>query len=435
MKLIYNIFFISLLPLLLFPACSESTSQKKQIQTKTETIPLAGNAFLTSGTAGSITGNGITDWQDPESEFTIFIKLDQPATTKISLRNQNSSVTGSIALEIKGDSRTAEIAPESSEPVSFGEFDLPGGEYIHIKLKGIEKSGTHFAEVSELLLELAPDVSLTYVKDNENNRFYWGRRGPSVHLSYEVPENRDLKWFYSEVTVPEGEDPPGSFYMANGFGEGYFGIQVNSPTERRVLFSVWSPYQTDNPDEIPEEKRIQTLDQGEEVQIGKFGNEGSGGQSFLRYGWKPETTYRFLNSVEPDGEGNTIYTAYFYSPDQQEWRLIARFLRPQTNTWNTRPHGFLESFLTRNGHLGRKAFYHNQWAADTEGTWHELTSATFTGDDIAQTGYRLDFDGGVEDGIFYMQNGGFFVGETSLGSEFTRPDSGKQPTVNLDDLP
>ena len=30
--------------------------------------------------------------------------------------------------------------------------------------------------------------------------------------------------------------------MANGFGEGYFGIQVNGPNERRVLFSVWSPF-------------------------------------------------------------------------------------------------------------------------------------------------------------------------------------------------
>ena len=39
---------------------------------------------------------------------------------------------------------------------------------------------------------------------------------------------QDIEWFYSELTVPEGNDVIGSYFMANGFSEGYFGIQVNS---------------------------------------------------------------------------------------------------------------------------------------------------------------------------------------------------------------
>ncbi len=73
--------------------------------------------------------------------------------------------------------------------------------------------------------------------------FYWGRRGPSVHLTYTVPQDVDLEYAYSEIVVEEGDDPVGSYFMANGFREGYFGIQVNSSQERRVLFSVWSPLQ------------------------------------------------------------------------------------------------------------------------------------------------------------------------------------------------
>jgi len=97
---------------------------------------------------------------------------------------------------------------------------------------------------------------VNYVLNNEGNFFYWGRRGPSVHLSYPFYSEIKAKWFYNEITVPEGEDKLGSYFMANGFGEGYFGIQVNSPTERRVLFSVWSPYNTDDPKSIPEDQRI-----------------------------------------------------------------------------------------------------------------------------------------------------------------------------------
>lgn len=53
--------------------------------------------------------------------------------------------------------------------------------------------------------------------------------------------------------------------MANGFGEGYFGMQVNSETERRILFSVWSPFKTDNPKEIPDDHKITLNKVGQQV--------------------------------------------------------------------------------------------------------------------------------------------------------------------------
>lgn len=55
---------------------------------------------------------------------------------------------------------------------------------------------------------------------------------------YSIPQNSNIEWYDNEVKVPKGEDVLGSYFMANGFGEGYFGFQVNSPTERRILFSV-----------------------------------------------------------------------------------------------------------------------------------------------------------------------------------------------------
>ena len=41
-------------------------------------------------------------------------------------------------------------------------------------------------------------------------------------------ENNCTEYFYNEVTVPDGYDPPTSYIMAVGFtNKGYFGIQVN----------------------------------------------------------------------------------------------------------------------------------------------------------------------------------------------------------------
>lgn len=153
---------------------------------------------------------------------------------------------------------------------------------------------------------------IAFVQNNDGNFYYWGRRGPSVHLSYQVPTDKNIEWYYNELTVPVGQDIIGSYYMANGFGEGYFGIQVNTDTERRILFSVWSPFVTDDPAAIPDSKKIKLLKKGEGVITGEFGNEGSGGQSYLKYNWIAGNTYKFLLRGVPQKDNSTTYSAYFF---------------------------------------------------------------------------------------------------------------------------
>ncbi len=64
----------------------------------------------------------------------------------------------------------------------------------------------------------------------DKNWFYWGRRGPSGHLNYDTSVGNNVSYYYSEITIPIGYDIVGSYFMANGFDQGYFGIQVNSLT-------------------------------------------------------------------------------------------------------------------------------------------------------------------------------------------------------------
>jgi len=252
-------------------------------------------------------------------------------------------------------------------------------------------------------------------------------------MGYTLPEG-DTEWFYNEIMVPNDGEIMHSYYMAAGFGEGYFGMQTNSPTERRILFSVWSPYDTQNPRDIPEEYRIRMLRRGEDVHIGEFGNEGSGGQSYLRYMWKADTIYMFLMQVRPDGAGNTVYTAYFYATDENRWRLIASFMRPKTDTWYKRPHSFLENFSPQQGYLTRKVLYTNQWSRSNTGTWTRLTAGKFTHDATASAKVRLDYQGGVEGDYFYLKMGGFFNEWVPMGTIFERPAVGEQPVIDFDAL-
>ena len=156
------------------------------------------------------------------------------------------------------------------------------------------------------------------------------------------------------------------------------------------------------------------------MHAGAFGDEGSGGQSYLVYPWTAGNTYRFLLRAEPRADNHTRYTAWFFAPELGHWRLIASWDRPATHTWLTHLHSFLENFEPESGDQGRLALYGNQWVGDSAGHWIPLTRARFTADNTARKGYRLDYAGGEQRGQFFLRNGGFFPTYTPIGSWFTR---------------
>ena len=77
----------------------------------------------------------------------------------------------------------------------------------------------------------------------------------------------------------------------------------------------------------------------------------------------------------------------------------------------------------------------NQWARNSAGTWSEVTAGRFTGDATATNAQRMDYAGGVENGKFYLHNGGFFADVVKTGQNFTRPATGQAPAVDVAALP
>ncbi len=402
-------------------------------------IPLGGNSFVTAKDAAGkerVTNEGWKNWQSKKAVFSTYIKINKPGNLKLSALLNVPQGESEISCAVNDVSKTITLAGAGDKEYEFGTWDISKPGYIKIDVQGISKTGDVFANIKELYISgSSVDSQTAYVKNNEGNYFYWGRRGPSVHLNYDISEaGKEIEWFYNEITVPVGEDPIGSYFMANGFGEGYFGIQVNSPTERRILFSVWSPFNTDDPKQIPDDKKIKMLKKGKDVHTGEFGNEGSGGQSYLKYNWKAGNTYKFLLRGQPTDDNHTIYTAYFFAPEQNKWMLVASFSRPATNTWLTRLHSFLENFDPATGHISRKAFYQNQWIRDENGNWKAISKVTFTGDATANKGYRLDYSGGEDNGRFFLRNCGFFNNNTVLKTKFEHTASATPPVINFSSL-
>ncbi len=401
-------------------------------------VPLAGNSYLVHSAAGhqdKVGGNGIR-WQDAASGFSAWFHVDRPGDLDLALRLRVPEGKSTLKATVAGKSFEPEVEGAEFHEVPLGRVHAEAAGYLRVDLSGVRKTGGVFAEISDLVVSSeTPELKASFVRDNKGNMFYWGRRGASVHLGYQMPKGVKIEYAYTEVNVPKGDDPPGSYFMANGFGEGYFGMQVKSDTERWVLFSVWSPHATNRPSEIPVDLRVELLKKGSDVRGGEFGGEGSGGQSILVYPWKAGVTYRFLNSVRPDGKGNTVYTAWFGEVGKPEWKLIASFKRPKTDTWLTGYHSFLENFYDAVGFKERRALYGNQWVRDNQGMWHEITRAGFTVDGTGGGGHRLDYAGGVSGNAFFLRNGGYFNDRVSAGQPFTRPSTAdRKPVVDFEAL-
>ena len=370
--------------------------------------------------------SGVTQWADPALSVNWYGAFKQTGelTAKLTLRLPKDAES-KLKLTVAGQSREVSVkggGKDAPVTANFGIFSIAKAGYHRFALESLNAKGQSAGDLDALLLD-GPALADAHFNLKER------RNAASVHLAYPVARGTNVAAFYCEVTAVE--DPVTTFYMACGWHRGYFGMQVNSPTERRIIFSVWdSGGETTDRKKVNDENRVRLLGKGEGVYTGDFGNEGTGGHSHLKYLWKTGEKQRFIVTAQPTNETFTVFSGYYFHPDKQAWFLISSWRAPKEGGWLRGLHSFSENFWGNNGHVQRKALYGNQWIRTETGEWVELTTATFSHDPTGR-GDRLDRFMGVETGQFFLSHGGFVEGFTKFGEKFTRPPLGKLPS----DLP
>ena len=228
------------------------------------------------------------------------------------------------------------------------------------------------------------------------------RAARSVHLGYPAPAG---VLFYTEMVVEKSVN--GSYFMACGWNTGYLGIQqLNSSTNKVVIFSVWDPTKGDDPNAVKPEERVELLHEGEGVRIRRFGGEGTGGQCMAPLPWKIGQTNRFLIQGEVQGE-KTVYTAWVATPEKEGWWKLATF---RTRTGG-RPlsgyYSFVEDFRrdTVSATEQRRASFFNGWVKPVQGEWTPLARARFTASS-ADWEAKETINAGLEDGKYFLETGG-----------------------------
>ncbi len=390
-----------------------------QTRVVAQTADTTGNVTIPVSASGYVINNNIhrvyflTKENGP---LQVALKIKGTAATKITCRLDGTGKTNTVKLK----------ATPAYAVISAGTYTVNSAEYHFIEIKG---TNGKLPDVADVILSGA---AATGVKFNSSE--YKG--APATHLTYKVPGDSVAAWFYSEISVPKIADSTvNAYYETNGFNGGYMGIQHNSKTEKRFIFSIWSNYKTDDPTQIPSDYAITLIKKGAGVFTGEFGNEGSGGHSHLVFNWKADVVYKLLVGAKPAGD-HTIYTAYYYAPENGNWKLIAQWDKTKTGgKLLTGLYSFVENFGD-NGTDYFSARYGNQWICTPSGKWMELTNARFTTTADKVKHPRFDYGSGTDGKWFYMFSGGFKkVGTTPYGTVITREANGTPPAINFDALP
>ena len=327
-----------------------------------------------------------------------------------------------IEASINGKKLNVSIAKSSTYAViDLGYADLTATGFYRVEIRGVSKTGNYFPDIQSVVVSGPAANNIKYNKSTF-------RGAPATHLSYPFPAGNSVEYFYTEINVLAGADPLYSYYMSNGFSGGYFGIQVNSPTERRVLFSIWSAYDTNSSSEIPADYTVKLIKKGAGVTANDFENEGAGGQSYLKFNWKTETTYKGLIRAQISGT-NTIYTAWFWAPENNSWKLIAQWDKPKSGTYMSGLYSFVENF-SNNGSDLFKCRYGNQWVKNTTGDWIQLTKANFSTTANETTHQRYAPGADIEGNWMYMYSGGFLTEGFAAGSQITGPSGSVAPDIS-----
>jgi len=351
--------------------------------------------------------------------------FDNKVTKGVKL-NFDLTITQCYDLGFEKITRKLEFDGKGMDILLFcAHIDIPQDGYYKYELKPTKDPENNIIISSLIFNSFQPDGQVNHT-DYQSS--------PSVHLAFSSTDEttKSYDWLYEEILVPEGGDPLATFYMSIGFYRGYLGIQTNSETERRVLFSVWDSKDAENDKSTTKADFVTLVDKDEATTTNSFGGEGTGGQSYVKdANWQTGKTVKFLMNVSPQPNNSVVLSAW-YCLEGGDWKYIASWRAPQEKRYFDGFYSFIENFWFTNGQLRREAYYYNAWGKENAtGKWINFNKVRFSNTD-GKEGQRIDYEQGVSPNYpdrFYMSSGGY---TPTVKTENEIPLATNAPELDLD---
>ena len=295
-----------------------------------------------------------------------------------------------------------------------------------------------------------------------------------------APSGRAYDICYVEVYVPEESDWLSTYYSTMNVIGGYMGIQTaihqdknnygavdyRGEYQHNIIFSVWDNGDTDMTPNLPDYLRSGALDSDPDVEVERFGAEGTGVKTMKTYGyggkwWIPGHWVQMLCTARPeevdvtleDGSvikyPNTLISTWYKMAEDTEWSYMATLRRSGESSYFDGWGSFLENWNSWGGQFTRNMYMRNGYMRSlASNTWYHRNNIT-TGYYYApsrlypnQRDRRLDFAFDVSEdpeteGAFHMKVGGYFTMSDGKNFELTVPlnnNGTSVDTINVDNL-
>ena len=181
------------------------------------------NAYVTKrGKNGQefVSETGLHGWNSPDSIFTLYFYSLGKTSFDLSIRADiPPDGISTFQLNMDGNVKNVTAAGNTWAIYKVGSFQVKSHGYYKIDIRGLTKTTAYFGDISHLIFEEYGDKS--YIERLNGHR---GAPGPVLWYQ-DVPG--ECEYLYQEIRVPANYDKTGTYYCANQFGVGYFGIQVN----------------------------------------------------------------------------------------------------------------------------------------------------------------------------------------------------------------
>lgn len=235
------------------------------------------------------------------------------------------------------------------------------------------------------------------------------RQARSVHLQYATGV-KNAASVQGTITVTETQK--NSYFCLFGWDCGYCGIQDKGEHGRVVIFSVWDPVDpfdfAAKPDDVKEEERARVLYSAPNVDVARFGGEGTGARTMFPYDWKVGKGVTIKIEAEPDGKNRTAFSCLLKN-DDDTWTKLATVstlkVKGQAEGING-VYSFVEDFWRNyySATLSRRAEYSDILVKATpKADWLKVSCALFSADKTPSNSIDA---GRTESGAFFLQTGG-----------------------------
>lgn len=425
--------------LLFFTSCSKNNVEIDEPEDinfdTTFAVKLSGNSYITEPKSGYSEiihpSDGLTNWTNKETIISTYVKVLTAGKIDISLKGKllDQGSGSEISVSINGITKSINLTSNEFENYSFGVFDVPAG-YLKIDLQGVSKTHQSFGQVSDILISVLDNSDgVIYCSDP---RFYQkSLNGPFNYFQFQNPVAGGADYYYYELNIPTDSDSITPFSVTTDFGEGFFSFKPQSGSKAKLVFYIT----TASPAMDPYLFKVLLNRKGENVTISGLNGTGPDVSGTLEYAWSPTNTYKILLHAKPDNLGNTDYTAWYYPPEENKWKLLASFKREWTERNLSSLMGSLINDNISFGYLGRRVNFSNIWVYNTADQWKKVEEATYHIDDLVLNKQRLDaYHGNTQNGIFLM-NGGFFNESSLTDTLINISNSNSHPVIDFSTLP